>query len=180
MSVYIFLAEGFEEIEAIAVIDTLRRGRIDIKSVSISDDKEVVGRSGIKVVADLLFDRKLFENAEMLVIPGGMLGSQNLSAHDGLTSLLSEFNEKGKYLAAICAGPLVLGKIGILKGRQAICYAGLECDLPGAVIKDERVVHDRNIITSKGPGTAIEFSLKLVEVLLGKDISDKIKAGMLV
>ncbi len=180
MNVYVILAEGFEELEAIAVIDILRRGKIDVKSVSITGSYEVTGRSGIKVYADMLFDKAVIDNGDMIVLPGGMPGADNLYAHTELKSLLCEYNDKGKYLAAICAGPTVFGKLGILEGKNATCYKGLESELKGAIIKDEKVVFDKNIITSKGPGTAIDFALKLAEILKGKEISDRIKAGMLV
>lgn len=179
MKVYVFLADGFEEIEAVTIIDILRRAQVDVKSVSVSGSKEVNGAHGIVVNADMLFDSNLLNDGDMLVLPGGMPGATNLELHKGLALLLKEYRDKDKWLAAICAAPKVLGKMGLLKGKSATCYPGFEADLNGAECSTERVVKDGKIITSRGPGTAIEFSLKLVEVLISLELSSKLKSGIL-
>jgi len=180
MKVYIFLADGFEEIEAITVIDVLRRAGVDIRTVSITGKNEVIGSHEIKVTADLLFDESLLKDGEMIVLPGGMPGTANLSKHDGLSGLIRYYSENDKWIAAICAAPMVYGRMGLLKGKCATCYPGFEKDLAGAELKVDKVVVDGKCVTSRGPGTAIYFALKLVEVLKDSQTADKLKKGMLV
>ncbi len=179
-NVFIFLAEGFEEIEAIATIDVLRRGEVDITTVSVSKDLKVTGAHGIPVHADKLFEDVDFSDAEMLILPGGMPGASNLNAHNALKELISHHAEKGGLLAAICAAPLVFGGLGILEGKKATCYPGFESQLTGAKITNEPVVQDGNIITGKGPGFAVNFGLKIVTELKGKEKADAVAAGMLI
>ena len=179
MKVYVFLAEGFEEIEAVTTIDTLRRAKIDIKAVSMSENLEVTGSRDIILKADVLFDTKQLEDAEMLILPGGMPGTTNLEKDSRLAELLKKQANENKYIAAICAAPMVLGKLGLLSGKEATCYPGFESDLEGAKVSDDKVVVDGNFITSKGPGTALEFSLKLVEILKGKELSDELRKDMI-
>jgi protein deglycase len=180
MKVYIFLAEGFEEIEAITVVDVLRRAKIDIKTVSVSERKEVTGAHGIMVNADILFDSESQKAGDMYILPGGMPGTANLAAHQELGLLLKDSHNEDKWLAAICAAPMVFGKLGLLSGKAATCYPGFEKDLLGAECRTETVVQAGKIVTSRGPGTAIEFSLKLVELLKGAELANNIKKGMLV
>ncbi|MFZ5644432.1 MAG: DJ-1 family glyoxalase III [Bacillota bacterium] len=177
--VYVHLASGFEEMEAVTICDVLRRAEIEVLMVSMTKGRGVTGSHGITVIADALFEDVGYDEAGMIVLPGGIPGSTNLSDHDGLKKQISRFAEEGKYLAAICAAPLVYGKMGLLKGRQAACYPGFENYLEGAELTRERVVHHQNFITSRGPGTALEFSLKLVEILKGRDTAVKIAEGML-
>ncbi len=172
--VYIFLAEGYEEIEGLTVVDLLRRADIDITMVSITGNILVSGGHQIVSVADILFEDVDFSDADMLVLPGGMPGTKNLSDHKGLDLLLKEFYAKGKQLAAICAAPRVLGTKGLLKGKQATCYPGNEDALLGAQVVSAAVVTDGNITTSKGMGTAIDFSLSLIKSLKGEDEAEKI------
>jgi len=178
MLAYLFLANGFEEIEAIAPIDILRRANINIQTVSISNTKEVTGAHGIIIHADLLFTEAHFSINEMLILPGGMPGTKNLDAHQGLKKILSEQSEKGGKIAAICAAPSILGKMGLLKGKEAICYPGFEEALSGVVISRSLVVKSGNIITAKGAGVAAEFALKIVEELKGKSESEKIASAI--
>ena len=178
MLVYLFLADGFEEIEAIAPIDILRRANIDIKTVSISDTKEVTGAHGIIIQADLLFAEVDFNLNDMLILPGGMPGTKNLDAHQALKTLLSAQYKKGGKIAAICAAPSILGKMELLKGKEAICYPGFEETLTGAVISKHLVVKSENIITAKGAGVAVEFALQIVEELKGKSESEKIASAI--
>lgn len=180
MLVYLFLANGFEEIEAITPIDILRRANINIKTVSISDTKEVTGAHGIITQADLLFTEVDFSINDMLILPGGMPGTKNLDAHQALKALLTKQYEKGGKIAAICAAPSILGKIGILVGKEAICYPGFEDALTGALISKHLVVKSENIITAKGAGVAVEFALKIVEELKGKSESEKIASAICV
>lgn len=171
--VYVFLAEGFEEIEAITPVDVLRRIGIEAQLVStIPGERTVVGAHGIKLTADICFEDADFDKCEMLVLPGGLPGATNLGAHEGLCTKLKEFaavgEEGDKYVAAICAAPMVLGELGILEGKMATIYPGMEESLKGAVPMKNRVVVDGNIITSKGPGTAMEFAVELAGVLKDK------------
>ena len=177
--VFIFLADGFEEIEAIAPVDILRRAGIDVVTVSISDSEMVEGAHGIRVQADQLFDETDFSTNELLVLPGGGVGTQNLGAHAGLHNLLIKQHAAGKQIAAICAAPSVLGKLGILSGKEAICYPGFEEQLTGATLSKNTVVEDGNVITGKGPGVAIPFALKIVETLKGKEITDQVADSLM-
>jgi len=174
MKAYLFLADGFEEIEAIAPIDILRRADIQVITVSVQPHKEVCGAHGIKVLADILFDESDYSDNDLLVLPGGMPGTKNLEAHNGLKALLQNQVQQGKCLAAICAAPSVLGKLGLLDAKEAICYPGFEPYLLGAILSDQKVVQSGNVITAMGAGVAVLFALKLVEVLCGKDSADRI------
>jgi DJ-1 family protein len=177
--VVVFLANGCEEVEALTPIDVLRRGGVDVIGVSITDTKIVNGGHSISFMADEIFENVDFDTVNMVVLPGGLVGRNNLMAHKGVVDICKKFNEQGKYVTSICASPSVLGENGVLNNKNAICYPGFEDQLKGANIVDENVVEDGNIITSKGPGTAMEFSLKLLEVISGKEISEKVAEGML-
>ena len=178
--VYVHFAEGFEEIEAITVVDVLRRAGIETVSVSVTGDKTVRGAHDISVITDILFEDADYNSCEMIVLPGGMPGSENLFAHSGLTSAIKSFAEEKKYLAAICAAPMVFGKLGILKGKNATSYPGFEEHLAGAKATGGKIVIDGNIITSKGPGTSIEFSFALVGILKNKEEAARLRKGMIV
>lgn len=177
-NVLMYLIDGFEEIEALAVVDILRRGQIMVETVSVTGNIEVCGAHGIKVLADTTLGTEDYRNADMLILPGGP-GSKDLLKIDELKERLLKFNSDGKYIAAICAAPMVLGKYGILKNREATCYPGFETDLQCAELAADRVCVDHNIITSKGPGTAIEFGLKLLEILKTKREAEDVKEEML-
>lgn len=163
--VLIFFAEGLEEIEGLTVVDMLRRADISIDIVSITGSLNVTGSHGITVKADKLFEDVSFKDVKMLVLPGGFPGTTNLKAHEKLGIKLKEFAAAGKYVAAICAAPTVLGALGILNGKQGTCYPGHEAELTGCMTRQEPVVVDGNIITSRGMGTAILFSAELISVL---------------
>lgn len=178
--VNVYLGNGFEEIEALTVVDVLRRAGIDVKTVSISKTKEVNGAHNITVLADKTFDEIKNNTVDMLVLPGGMPGTTKLERHKGLRELIEEYYQNGKYIAAICAAPSILGKMGLLESCNATCYPGFEKYLKGAVQSDAPVVRHNNIITSKGPGTAMLFALELVETLLGNKKMEDIKASLLV
>lgn len=177
--VVVFLANGCEEVEALTPIDTLRRGGADVIGVSITNTKVVNGAHGIDFMADELFENVNFDKVDMVVLPGGLGGRNNLMAHSGVLEVCKKLNNEGKYVTSICASPSVLGENGILKGKKAICYPGFEASLKGAEVIDENVVVDGNIITSKGPATALEFSLKLLETLTSKENADSVAKGML-
>ena len=179
MKAYIFLATGFEEIEAIATMDILRRGEVELTAVSITGELSVLGLHQIPVIADILFDEADFSDGDAFILPGGGPGSFMLNDHEALRELLVNKNEQGKWIAAICAAPLVLGGLGLLKGKKAICYPGMESYIQGAVLTDEAAVIDGNIITGKGPGLALTFGLTILAVLHGQDIADKVAANLL-
>ena len=174
----IFLADGFEEIEGLTVVDLLRRAGIDIDMISITKTKEVTGSHQIVILADKLYEEVTVQNYDMLVLPGGMPGTKNLGAHKELVTLLKQFAKEEKRISAICAAPSILGDNGILDGKQAVCYPGFEERLKGAVIKDKNVVVDGCIITSKGMGTAIDFGLVIIETLINKETALKVKTSI--
>ena len=171
--VYVFLADGFEEIEAIATIDLLRRAGIEVCTVSVSENACVNGAHGVTVKSDCLFAAKDFADAEMLVLPGGMPGTKNLDEHAGLCALLKQFNAEGKRLAAICAAPSILGRLGILDGKQATCYPGFE-PLLGDSFVGGVVVESKNVITAKGPGVATDFALAIISELKGEAVATEV------
>ena len=166
--VCVFLADGFEEIEGLTVVDLLRRAGIETRTVSIMGQEEIKGAHGIIVKADSLFENTDFSEVKMLVLPGGMPGTIHLKEHKGLEELILKHNEEKKYLAAICAAPTVFGGMGILKGKKAICYPGMEEGLIGAEVTDG------HITTSRGLGTAIDFALALISELRDKESADTI------
>ena len=147
-TVYAFFADGFEEIEAFTAIDTLRRGGLNVEIVSVTPDEIVVGAHDVSVLCDINFDNCDFFDAELLLLPGGMPGAATLDKHEGLRRLILDFAAKNKPIAAICAAPMVLGKLGLLKGKKATCYPSFEQYLEGAECIDAPVVRDGNIITS--------------------------------
>lgn len=172
--VLLFMAEGHEEIEALTVVDLLRRAGIEIETVSITSNRMVPGSHGIVTVCDQLIEEVDFNSADMLVLPGGMPGTLNLELCQPLMEQVHKFNNAGKNIAAICAAPTVFGKAGLLKGKKATCYPGMEGDLDGANVSTDEVCHDGNIITSRGLGTAIPFALEIVRTFQGDGAADKI------
>lgn len=172
--VYIFLADGFEDIEGLTVVDLLRRAQIDIKTVSIKDTKEVQTAHGISLLTDLLFDEVDFTDADMLVLPGGMPGTKYLGEYQPLCDLLRDFYGKSGKVAAICAAPTVLASLGFLEGRKATAYPSCMEGLTGAEPSYESVVVDGNVTTSRGLGTAVDFALSLIGQLLGEEKADEI------
>lgn len=177
--VYVFLANGFEEVEGLTVVDLLRRADIQVKTVSVMEDRLVYGARGVGVEADILFKEGNYNHCQMLVLPGGMPGTANLCNHRELNEELKEFYGKGKPIAAICAAPMVLGRAGILTGHKATIYTGLEEELVGAQPVDADVVVSENIITSKGPGTAMDFALSIIEFIKGTQKAEEIAAQLL-
>lgn len=176
---YIFLADGFEEIEGLTVVDVLRRAGVETATVSVTGKKNVTGSHGIVVQADVLFEEADPAAAELLVLPGGMPGTLHLAAHEGLGRLLKEHAAAGKKLAAICAAPSVLGGLGLLAGESAACYPGFEEKLAGADVKYEPVVVSGNITTSRGMGTAIPFALALAAQMRDPETAEKLGHGII-
>lgn len=173
--VAIFLAEGFEEIEALTVVDILRRAGISIDTVSVTGNDVVTGSHKIGVKADkLLADIAMDDSYDMLVLPGGMPGTKNLEATDSLMQKIDRYYNNGKNIAAICAAPTVFGHKGYLNGRKACCYPNMEDQLTGATVVYDNVVTDGFITTSRGMGTAIDFSLELLNVLAEGKPADQI------
>jgi len=177
--VFIFLAEGFEETEAIAAMDVMLRGGLDVTSVSVTGKLPVTGAHGIAVNADILFEKANLSSGDMLVLPGGMPGASNLNAHAGLKSALEQYAASGKKIAAICAAPLVFGGLGLLQGKKATVYPGYESTLKGATYVNSPVVKDGNIITGRGPGFVFPFGLAIVEELQGKAKAAEVAEGLL-
>lgn len=180
---YIFLATGFEEIEALATADVLRRCGMEVSLVSILKDRLVTGANGITVAADFVLEGSDYADADWLICPGGMPGASNLFECENLTALLKRHASEGGHLAAICAAPaVVLSQLGLLKGRNATCYPGFEDMMVqgGAHPQPARVVVDGNIVTGNGPSSAIPFALKIAELTVGKAAADQVAEGMLV
>lgn len=175
----VFLADGFEEIEGLTVVDILRRAGLRVDTVSITGERIIRGSHQIDVQADCLFEEMDFSESDMLVLPGGMPGTRNLMNHKGLQELLRAYHEKGRYIAAICAAPSVFGRLGFLKGRRACCYPSFEEKLEGAEVVQEPVSVDGHIITSRGMGTAIPFALKLTALLCGEEKADEISRSII-
>ncbi len=161
--IYVFLADGFEEIEALGTVDILRRCDLSVQTVSITEDLNVTGAHGIIATADIPFKKIREDEAEALVLPGGLPGADNLENCEKLTNLLKEKAKEGKILAAICAAPKVFGVLGLLSGVKATCYPGFEAKLVGAVVKRKNVVSDKNFITAKGAGVTQEFAEAIAE-----------------
>jgi 4-methyl-5(b-hydroxyethyl)-thiazole monophosphate biosynthesis len=170
--VYVFLADGFEEIEGLTVVDLLRRAQIDTAMVSITGQKRVTGSHGIVIEADLLFEELKEQEGTAFVLPGGMPGTRYLAAHEGLAGVLTRAAAQGKLVAAICAAPSVLGGLGLLNGHKAVCYPGFGDQLIGAEVTGHAVEVSGNIITSRGMGTAIEFALTLVAQMKDQQTAD--------
>lgn len=177
--VCVFLADGFEEVEALTVADILRRAGIRVETVSVNGNDMVQGAHWITVKADTVFEETNFDKVDMLVLPGGMPGTTNLQKHKGLNNLLRTYDKEEKWIAAICAAPSILGEMGMLNGRKACCYPSFEEKLTGAQVMEEPAVTDGHIITGRGMGTAIPFALRLAEVLAGTEKAKKIKESIL-
>lgn len=177
--IFVHLAEGFEEIEAVTVADILRRAGLETCFVSMGEELEVKGAHEMTVRADCMFKDADYTVCDMIVLPGGLPGAYNLRDHRGLGKEISEFEKKGKGLAAICAAPLVFGNMGILKGKKATIYPGMEAELKGAEYIPFPVVRDANIITSQGPATAMRFALAIVEFFKGEEAKEKLSRDLL-
>lgn len=169
-----FLADGFEEIEALTPVDMLRRAGGDVVTVSITDKKTVTGAKGITVIADADASEMPSTLPELVILPGGMPGAKNLFASKLVCDTVLSVNKNNGYVAAICAAPFILGELGILKGKKSTCYPGFESHLVGAEVIKNGVVRDGNVITAAGMGVALDFSAELVTMLFGKEKSDSL------
>ena len=176
--IYVFLANGFEEIEALAPVDILRRGGQEVSTVSVSGTLWVESSHGITVKADMLFEECDLADADILMLPGGMPGSTNLKAHEGLCLALLSHAERSGRIGAICAAPMVLGSLGLLKGRRATCSPGFEVYLDGAEYTRELVTLDGNIITGEGPGATLPYAYQILSFFVGDDVVKAMKDKM--
>lgn len=177
---YVFLADGFEEIEALSVVDVLRRAGMAVYTVSVMNDKRVSGAHGIVVEADTMLSDVDFENAEWLILPGGMPGATNLAECEELTNHLMAHNAAGKRIAAICAAPaVVLAPLGILDGKAATCYPGFESAFVNTEKRAEDVVLSKNVLTASGPARALDFALSIVTYELGMRKAEDVSEAML-
>ena len=178
--VYVFLANGFEDVEALIPVDVLRRGGVDVVTVSIDNDNQVVESAhDVQMVADELFDDCDFSDADLLLLPGGMPGASNLYEHQGVCEAVLAQTEAGKKIAAICAAPaVVLAQLGVLNGKQATCYPGFERMLTKTRYTADLVTVDGNVTTAEGPAAAFPFAYELLAQLVSKDVSDQIAEGM--
>lgn len=177
--IYVYLAKGFEETEAIAPIDLLRRAEKDVVTVGVGDNI-IVGSHGIPVITDTIAqEAPLTDEVEMIVLPGGMPGTLNLEKNSYVQQAIDFCVENRKLIGAICAAPSILGHKGLLNGKKAVCYTGFEDQLEGAEIGTEGVVRDGNIITARGAGVAVDFGLKLVEALLSESDSERLRKAIL-
>jgi 4-methyl-5(b-hydroxyethyl)-thiazole monophosphate biosynthesis len=176
----VHLATGFEEIEAITIIDILRRAGINVIIISVTGDPVVKGAHRIPVTTDKLFADVDYESVDMIILPGGTEGAENLDRHEGLKSQIMKFHNAGKLIGAICAAPMVLGHLGLLEGKNAVCYPGYEKELKGARIGNASAVVDGKLVTGRGIGAALNFSLEIVKLLAGQEKADQLAKGTLV
>ncbi len=177
--VYVFLADGFEDVEALIPVDVLRRGGVDVTTVSVMGDYMVESAHGVRMMADTLVEDTDVSDADLLFLPGGMPGASNLYANEKVCEAVKAQAEKGKRVAAICAAPaVVLGQLGLLKGRRATCYPGFEEMLSGATYTADLFTVDGNITTGEGPAAAFPFAYELLSQLVNKQTSDQIAEGM--
>lgn len=178
-TMYVFLADGFEEIEALAPIDVMRRAGLPVTTVSVTDSLTVTGAHDIPVVADTMFAECDYADAALLFLPGGLPGATNLEAHAGLCQLLTaKASQPDVIISAICAAPLVLGGLGLLQGKRATCYPGFEDTMQGAEYTADKVTVDGHIFTACGPGAAWELGFTFVEHFCGADKADELRSGM--
>ena len=177
--VYVFLADGFEDVEALIPVDVLRRGGVDVTTVSISDFPLVTSAHGVNIEADIMFEQGDFSDADLIFLPGGMPGASNLFDHKGVCKVVVDQFAAGKKVAAICAAPgVVLGQLGILEGKKATCYPGFEQMLDGATYTADLVTVDGNVTTAEGPAAAFPYAYELLSQLVSKEVSDQTAEGM--
>ena len=176
--VYVFLAKGFEELEALAPVDVLRRAGVQVKTVGVTG-KRVSGSHGISVNCDITIDEAVFDELDGIILPGGLPGTTNLEADETVNKFIDFAAENGKVIGAICAAPMILGHKGLLRGKNAVCYTGFEKELDGAHILDRPAVRDGNIVTGWGAGGAMDFALAYLEVITeSEDLAKKIARSM--
>lgn len=176
--VYEFLANGFEEVEGLAPVDILRRGGVDIKTVSVTGSEYVETSHGITIKADLTIENADLSDADMLLLPGGLPGATNLRDHEGVRAALLEQHKAGRRIGAICAAPLVLGSLGLLEGRRATCYPGFEKYMTGAEYTAQLFTEDGTIITGEGPAATLPYAYKILSYFVGEERSKVIEEQM--
>lgn len=174
---YMFIADGFEEVEAIATLDVIRRAKIDIETVGVGS-KNITGAHGVSVRCDIDTDEATFTGLDGVILPGGMPGTKNLLADDHVNKAIDFCYSQGKLVSAICAAPMILGVKGLLKGKEATCFPGFEGDLEGAIISEKYYVTDGNIITARGMGSAINFGLEIVKYFKDEVTADALKSTL--
>ena len=174
---YMYFANGFEETEAIASLDVIRRAGIDIRTVGVGS-KQITGSHNITVVCDMDIEEATFTGLDGIILPGGMPGTLNLDESERVNEAIEFCSSNGKLLAAICAAPMIYGKRGLLSGKSAVCFPGFEEYLEGAKVSDKYVVTDGNIITAKGMGSAVEFGLAVVSYFKGAGTGDKLRNAL--
>lgn len=179
-TVYVFFADGFEEIEAFTSVDVMRRAGLNVVMVTVTPDEIVTGAHRVPVLCDKNIVNCDFFDADLILLPGGMPGAATLEKSEELRKLILRFAREQKPMAAICAAPMVLGKLGLLKGKKATCYPGFEQYLEGAECTGRLVERDGNVITGRGPGAAMEFALAVVELLKGKETVQELKEAMII
>lgn len=175
MNIKVLIAKGFEEIEAITLIDLLRRAGYNLTTVSISSSHEVEGGHNIKMITDSTFDVESFDDMDMLILPGGGDGVLNLASEEKVLKLVKNAYNNDKYIAAICAAPFVLDRAGILDGKEVTCYPSWQDKIVSGTVKNKGVLADGKIITALGVGTAIDMGLKIVEILSSTEASEDLR-----
>ena len=177
---FVMFADGFEEIEAMTIVDVLRRSGMPVVTMSIYETPEAIGAHGVTVFADEMFNPELMEDAEWIILPGGMPGASNLADCEELCELLQEQNARGEKIASICASPaVVFGPLGLLEGRKATCYPGMENGMRGAITIDGFVAVDENIVTGSSPAAAADFALTIAAISMGEDVAQRVAEDML-
>lgn len=177
----LFIGDGTEPIEAIAPADALRRGNVEVVLVSVMGRKDVTLNQDVRIVADALIEEVDIDAFDMLIVPGGTGGVENLKRSASLSAGLKDFMAKGRPVGSICAGPTILAELGLLEGRRATCYPGCQTDFPANVYQDVLgVVVDGNLITASGPGQALDFGIALLRLLEGDAVADTTKSSMLI
>lgn len=174
MKFYVFLGDGFETVEALGAIDILRRGKIDVCTVSINKERTVTSSHNIPVIADTVFSDNDYSDGVGLLLPGGLKGVENLEAHKELMALVDTYVKEDKLITAICAGPSILGHKGLLNGKRATCYPGFEEELTGAICNGAAVEADGRFITGKGMGVTIEFALAILKELTDEEMAEHV------
>ncbi len=176
--IYVFLAEGFEEIEALAPVDVLRRGGQEVVTLSVTGHQRVCSSHGVTIEADQLLEDVNVDDADVLLLPGGMPGSKNLNEHEGVRQALVSHHQRGRLIGAICAAPMVLGNLGLLIGRRATCSPGFEVYLDGATYTGDLVTTDGNIITGEGPAASLPYAYTILRQLTDAEIVDTLEHKM--
>lgn len=177
--VYMFLANGSEEIESLIPVDVFRRGGVEVKTVSITGSEYVEMAHGVTVKADMKFEDASFEDADLLMLPGGLPGATNLNEHEGVREAILKQYESGKLVSAICAAPMVFGSLGIVKDKRATCYPGFEKYLDGAQYTHELCTVDGNVITGEGPAATLPYAYTLLAMLTTEQTAHAVAEGMM-